>query len=575
MCPVSSLVDLLQQRASDDADRIAFTYAERGVQVSIALSYGQTHALALAHAARLREHIEPGQRVLLLFPAGLEFIVAFFASLYAGAIPVPCYPPARRAIDWTRLAGIDADCEASAALTTAGLVAQLAGALAPIAAARGADLPVLGVQLVMNAGGASLQSVSSVLPALPTPDDLAFLQYTSGSTGQPKGVMVSHANVLANVRAIHQRFGHSRDSQGLIWLPAHHDMGLIGGVFAPLYGGFPVQSPLRWLQAVASVRATTSGGPNFAFARVLQRVARDDLAGLDLGSWQVAFSGAESVDADVIDAFCELLQPARFSRTAILPCYGLAESTLLVAAAPRMRGPRCYSVSRSALAADRFEGSAASGLAHRYVTCGPANDVDELLIVDASTRVPCPERIVGEIWVRGPSVARGYWSKPDLTAATFAALLADGRGPYLRTKDRGCLCDGELVVTGRAADMLIVRGKNHYAEDIEAAARRARPGFQDATCAVFGTDELSDSFVLVMELARTHTAELGIGGTTDAVREHVCETIGVAPAEVRFVSPGSIPRTTSGKVQRRRCRELYLTGHFSALAAERSKALDT
>ncbi|MCB1032516.1 MAG: amino acid adenylation domain-containing protein, partial [Acidobacteria bacterium] len=400
--------------------------------------------------------------------------------------------------------------------------------------------------------------------AMPQADDLAFLQYTSGSTATPKGVAVSHGSLLHNQEMIRRAFGHSERSSVVGWLPLFHDMGLIGNVLQPLYAGIPcvlmppmafLQRPIRWLRAISHYRATSSGGPNFAYEHCLRKLTPESLEGLDLSCWEAAFNGAEPVRAQTLERFAEALRPHGFRRQAFFPCYGLAEATLLVTGGGRDRLPVLARVRSSSLEARQVE-EEAGGL--ELVSSGPAWGDQEVAIVDPDTRLPCPPDRVGEIWVKGPSVALGYWNQPERTRQTFGARLADsGDGPFLRTGDLGFLRAGELFVTGRIKDLIILRGRNLYPQDIELAAQRSHEALRPGCGAAFSVEGSSgEQLVVVHEIDHRACSQTEV--IAQAIRLAVAESFDVEVQAVVLLGAGRLPKTTSGKIQRSLCRKLFL-----------------
>ncbi|MEM9768799.1 MAG: AMP-binding protein, partial [Cyanobacteria bacterium P01_D01_bin.71] len=405
-------------------------------------------------------------------------------------------------------------------------------------------------------------------------DDIALLQYTSGSTSQPRGVMVSHRNLMHNLALIHERFGHSHDSRGVIWLPPHHDMGLIGGVLQPLYGGFPVtlmspttflRQPRRWLQAVSVFGGTTSGGPNFAYERCLQRITPEQRRGLDLSHWELAFTGAEPVQAKTLDQFAEAFADCGFRKAAFYPCYGLAEATLFVSGGTKFTEPTSCAVDRVALAQGRVVTSPAE-TALPLVSCGQAAADQSILIVDAQTHQPCDADQIGEIWLAGPSVAQGYWHQGEATQEIFEAQLADGSGPFLRTGDLGFWRRGELFVTGRLKDLIIIRGQNHYPQDIEQTAAHSHEALRRQAGAAFSVEIAGkERLILVQEVQRTALRSLNTKAVIEAIRAAVSRRHGLQIYGVVLLKPGSLPKTTSGKVQRHACKAQFQDGALAAV----------
>ncbi len=560
---------MARERAAAAAERPAYTFLKdggsEGGEEAASLTFAGLDLRARAIAADLTGRLGPGraagERALLLFPAGLDFVAAFLGCLYAGVIAVPCGAP-RPGRGGGRLAAVLRDARPRLALTTAALaprVAAVVGVVGVVGDVPG-DVEVVAADLV-PAGLAG-----EWRPPVLGPGSIAFLQYTSGSTSEPRGVVVTHGNLLANERAIAHAFGQSSDSVVVSWLPLDHDMGLIGGALQPLWSGgrAVLLSPLAflsrprlWLEAVSRFRATTSGGPDFAYALAARRIPPAERDGLDLASWQVAFNGAEPVRAATLERFAAAFAGCGFRREAFVPCYGLAEATLLVSGGRSAVAPRL-----------RPDPAAAETLAAPRVGCGGAWPGEELRVVDPATRLALPAGREGEIWVAGPSVAAGYWGRPEESAATFGARLAGdeaGAGPYLRTGDLGFLDGaGELFVTGRQKDLLVLRGRNVYPQDVEAVAEAGHPALRLGGAAAFEVEvEGEERLVVVVEVERRREAEAAEAAA--AVGERVVAELDVAAHAVVPVRAGGIPRTTSGKVRRGACRAAYLAGALGAL----------
>jgi len=570
-----TLVDLLRQRAAYRPHDRAFTFLVDGEHEELNITYAELDRKARAVGAWLMDRGMTGKRALLLYPSGLDFIAAFMGCLYGGAIAVPAYPPRKnRSVE--RIEAIAADAAASVALTTRDVVDRFEnlGTTAP-------SLEHLTWQV-----DAELDLTWGDRWERPDidGDTLAFLQYTSGSTGTPKGVMLSHENLLHNSLRIMQAFEITRSQSGVFWLPSFHDMGLIGGILVPLYGGkfnvlmSPVaflQKPLRWLQAISRSRATISGGPNFAYELCVRKTTPEQRAALDLSSWSLAFNGAEPVRAETIDAFCDAFAVSGFRREAFYPCYGLAESTLMVTGGMKFEPP----VIRSFDAVSIETGTVApvrqdAANARRLVGSGRELDGQDVLIVDPQTHEPLQPGRVGEIWVSGPSVAQGYWNRAEATQETFGAMLAEpdphapaqvvarwrpNPGPYMRTGDLGFFDNGELFVTGRLKDLIIVRGRNHYPQDLEYTVEEASPLVRAGSLAAFAVDhEGRERVVIVAELERGRRDRAEILAAMDAIRSRLAREHEVSAEAIVFVRPNSVPKTSSGKIQRHACRRQFL-----------------
>jgi len=530
----STLAGLLKARAAESPDREAYVFLADGELETERLTWSELDSRARAVAWALRESVQPGERALLLYPPGLDFVAAFFGCLYAGVVAVPAYPPRLNDRSQSRLRAIAADATPRAALTTT----SIAERVPELAAARWIPTDAL------PAGAPDLPD--------PDPDAVAFLQYTSGSTSTPKGVMVTHANLVHNERMIGDAFAMDEDSVVVGWLPLYHDMGLIGNVLQPLHAGArcvlmsPVaflQRPRRWLEAIHRYRGTTSGGPNFAYELCVRKIPPVEREGLDLSSWRVAFNGAEPVRAHTLEAFAEAFAPRGFRASSFYPCYGLAEATLFVTGGDPGRAPR-------------VEGGRVSN--------GHAWDAQRIAIVHPETREELPPGSEGEVWIAGPSVAAGYWGNPEATERDFRARLAMGQGPFLRTGDLGILHEGELYVTGRIKDLIILRGRNHYPQDVELTAQRSHPDLRPDSGAAFAVEiEGEERLVVVQEVERRRRD--GLEELAAAVRRAVAEEHEVQPYEVVLVRTGTVPKTSSGKVQRGACRAQYLAGELTVL----------
>jgi 8-amino-7-oxononanoate synthase len=567
-----TLVDLLRHRAQYQPTDRAFTYLVDGETQEVYFDYAGLDRRARAIAATLQSEGLAGQRALLLYPPGLEFIAAFFGCLYAGVAAVPAYPP-RLNRNMGRIQAIAADAEAPVALMTRAVLDRVQPLLE--------QSPELKQLNWMATDEIPLSASEAWYETKVTGQTLAFLQYTSGSTGTPKGVMLSHHNLLHNCASIAHAFEITRSTLGVFWLPSYHDMGLIGGILQPLYSCRPnvlmshvafLQRPYRWLDAITRYRATLSGAPNFAYELCIEKITPEQRKGLDLSSWTLAFNGAEPVRDDTLDRFAEVFGPCGFRREAFYPCYGLAESTLLVAGGYKSEDP----IARA------FD---ARGLESGEAVPVPGNNGDERVLVGSGQTMPdqriviadpellttCSSDRVGEIWVQGPSVAQGYWKRPEQTAATFGARLKDtGEGPFLRTGDLGFMDDGELFVTGRLKDMIIIRGVNHYPQDIELTAEQSHDGVRIGNCAAFSVEQDNrELLVIVAEIERR--AQAHAEPVLEAIRREVGREHELIVDAVVLIKAGSIPKTSSGKIQRHACRNEFLAGSLTVIAEWRSE----
>ncbi|NEO37006.1 MAG: fatty acyl-AMP ligase [Moorea sp. SIOASIH] len=564
-----NLVELLRYRALTQPDQIAYTFLEKGEKETDLLTYQVLDQRSRAIASQLQSLGATGERALLVYPPGIDFIAAFFGCLYAGVIAVPAYPPPRRSYNLSRLLAIASDAEALFALTTTSLLTELTS--------RFAQHPALGrLHLLATNKCDRDQGLDWSEPTLDS-SNLAFLQYTSGSTGTPKGVMVSHGNLLHNQRMVKHAFGHSEQTIFVGWLPLFHDMGLIGNVLQPLYLGIPcillsplafLQMPIRWLKAISRYKATTSGGPNFAYDLCIRKVKPEQLATLDLSSWDVAFTGAEPVRAETLEQFAAKFGPCGFRKEAFYPCYGMAEATLFVSGGLKTEPPVICSVDGKALEQNQVIPvcKEVTG-ARKVVGCGQPWLDQKIAIVDPESLRLCADNQVGEIWVSGASVAGGYWRRPKETKQTFHGYIADtGHGPFMRTGDLGFVNNGELFVTGRLKDIIIICGRNHYPQDIELTVEQSHQGLRPSAGAAF-TVELGNEerLVVVQEVERSYWQKLDV----DEVVENICQAVAsehqLQVYDVALIKPGSIPKTSSGKIQRYNCRVGFLTGSLNGV----------
>ena len=576
---IANFVDLLKFRAAQQPNKTAYIFLENGETEQARLTYQALHQQAEEVAAYISQHAAIGDRALLLYPPGLDFITAFFGCLYAGIIAVPAYPP-RKNQSLERLRAIAQDAQATLALTTQKVLTDtrkswqqdpLSSNLHWLATDSISDIQELSFKQ-----SSSTRSLSEV-----EGDTIAFLQYTSGSTGTPKGVIVSHSNLFYNCATIYTCFENSIDHVGVSWLPFHHDMGLIGGVLQTVYGGGTVilmspvaflQKPIRWLQAISRYQAVTSGGPNFAYDLCAQTVRPEQLSALNLSTWSLAFTGAEPVRSETLERFTNTFSPCGFRHNTFYPCYGMAETTLLVTGGIRASEPVVYSVDSSALARNQIKESSIALENKALVGCGRTWLGQTVKIVDPDTLECCAQNRVGEIWVAGESVAKGYWKRPEQTQQTFQAYISDtSEGPFLRTGDLGFFKGEDLFITGRLKDVVIIRGRNHYPQDIELTAEEAHEALQLNSSAAFSVElNSAEQLVIVQEVKRPYLRGLNEQQAADeiilAIRRAVSETQELQVYAVVLLKPGSLPKTSSGKVQRKQCRRDFLNDELTAVA---------
>ncbi|MDD0814755.1 LLM class flavin-dependent oxidoreductase [Curvibacter sp. HBC28] len=588
---LQTFTEVLPWRAQTCPDDLAYAFYSEDLSQRQDLSYRELHQRALALAGRLAREHAPGERVLMLFAPGLSFALGFWACLYAGLLPMPVYPPNRQQRA-ERLLAIARDAQASGVLTTAALAPKCQVWLDTALAQHDFALTVVDEDIAeVDPAPPSPSGAPGAIRALPhraRPEDPVFIQYTSGSTGAPKGVVVTQRSLVHNQHSITEGFALSRASIGVSWLPMYHDMGLVGGLLNPVFTGYPVhlmepmafmRRPATWLDLLSATRATVSGAPDFAYALCVRKLSEADCAGLDLSAWTLAFSGAEPVRARTLAAFADRFSPVGFRAQAFCPCYGMAEATLFISArrggvalpvasdthAPAPSAPLGAAQLASAeVGSDVRPDGAAS--ARAWVSCGQPVQGTQLITVDPDTLRPVPEGQVGEIWVRGDSVAAGYWAQPEASQAAFAAHTADGQGPFLRTGDLGLLAHGELCVTGRLKDLIILRGRNCYPHDIEDLVQACDHALTPQRVAAFSAElDGEEKLVVVAELTRQALrqcqSENGVA-LADAVvarmQAALGEALGLSLAQVLLLKPGHLPLTSSGKVRRSTCRQAWL-----------------
>ncbi len=550
-------------------DAKAFVFVPERGNARLHLTYGELHRRAHAVAARLARHAVKGDRALLLFPPGLDFIVAFFGCLTAGMIAVPLMVPRRTAARDSSDAVI-ADCAPTVAMTSRELL-EVRGDVADRFRDSGFDW------MTVDAMAEAPADVAAVTPVVGR-DDVAYLQYTSGSTSVPKGVVVTHGNLLANFEMIRLGMSNTRHSCSVGWVPVYHDMGLMMGVMQPLYLGAMsvlmapaafMQRPLNWLRTIHQYRAELTSAPNFAFDLCVSRFRADQMEGIDLSCWKVALNAAEPVHANTIARFTETFAPYGFSPGTMYPGYGLAEATLLVSCNERGEEPSSRSVSRASLQRGEVSEPTDTDDEQILVACGRSVVGQQIAIVDADTRRRVGACQLGEIWANGPNVAHGYWGNPAATGETFRARIVDApEQDWLRTGDLGFLdVAGRLFITGRIKDLIIIRGMNHYPQDIERTVQESHPALRRDCGAAFAIldEEGNEKLAVVQEIERTHRRDLDIHEVAGRIREAVTRQHEIAIETIALIPPATLPKTTSGKIQRSAARKLLLEGALELL----------
>ncbi|CRZ15619.1 fatty acyl-AMP ligase [Mycolicibacterium neworleansense] len=566
----TTLMDLLRQRAETYRDKVAFSFSYDGDDVNrTELTYRDLDHRARAIASTLKQLGAAGERVLVLCRPGLDSIAGFFGCIYAGAVAVPVHE--RLA---PRLSSVVPDADARFALATAETQAKIKAAIDELG--EGRDLQWVRTDDEHAGAGRADRWVQPDLD----PDAIAMVQYTSGSTTTPKGVALSHRNLLHNMESVRQVWHGDDTATSVFWLPSHHDMGLIGAILSMLYVGCTthlmspssfVKRPMRWLEALSRHRATFTAAPNFAYERCVEDSTEEERAALDLSNLATAMNGAEPVQAATLHQFAEAFAPAGFRPEAFCPVYGLAEATLLVSGGSDSALPVVRHIDRTGLQVDRVVDAAPGDpSAVAVVGCGQPRGGQRVVIVDPVTHRPCEADEVGEIWIAGPSVGQGYWARPEETEQTFAAVLPDASaGPFLRTGDLGFLRSGELFITGRCKDLVVIRGGNHYPNDIERTVQGCHPALVSGRGATFAiTPGLGavEQLVVVQEVDQQRDPAVDLAGMAAAVRTAVTERYGIEPNSVLLVRHLSIPTTSSGKIQRGQCRRQFLDGEITPVA---------
>lgn len=567
----STLVHLLRQRALQQAEQQAYTFLIDGEVEGLRLSYAELDCQARAIGAVLQQHRAQGERALLLYPPGLEFIAAFFGCLYSNVIAIPAPPPdaARLKRTLPRLRAIAQDAQASLILTTSRILTLIEDICLEVPEFRA--MRWLATEQISSDLAIEWQE-----PVI-SQEMLAYLQYTSGSTATPKGVMVSHGNLNHHCADISQAWRYTTDSIAATWMPYFHDYGLVDGLIQPLYSGILcfilspltfIKRPLRWLETISRYRVTHSQGPNFAYDHCVRRITPDQCANLDLSHWQTASNGAEPIRKTTLEQFVTAFEPFGFRWSAFYPAYGLAEATLLVSTQGQVGRPRSHTVQIDALGQNQVVEAVAGQLGvQTLVSCGRPIGKMQVIIADPQTLTQSQPNQVGEIWISDPSVAQGYWNRPQETQQTFQAYLADtGQGPFLRTGDLGFLQDGELFVTGRLKDLIIIRGRNHYPQDIELTVEQSHPALRSNCGAAFSVEiEGEERLVIAQEVERRYQ-KLSVDDVVGAIRQAVAEHHELEAYAVLLLKTGSIPKTSSGKIKRQACCVGFLNGSLELLA---------
>jgi acyl-CoA synthetase (AMP-forming)/AMP-acid ligase II len=565
---LNNIVETLEKQSQNQPEKTAFIFLEDGETETAKLTYQQLKRKSQAIASILQSQNLTDSRLLLLYPPGLEFISAFFGCLAAKAIPLPAYPP-RLNRSLSHLEAIVSNAQPQRILTTTSLLPMIQSCL------RNSQL----AQLVCLTTDDIAESYAEVWqkPKLNL-KDLAFLQYTSGSTGKPKGVMITHGNLLHNSEQIRRAFELTSNSVSVSWLPSFHDMGLIDGIIQPIYTGFLgvlmspssfLQKPRRWLQAISRYQATHCGGPNFAYDLCVRKHNSEEEQNLDLSKWSSAYNGAEPIRRNTLEKFIATYQQYGFRPHFCYPCYGMAEATLMITGGNVGDKPVYCMVEAEALEQNQIVTTAKkTENVRQLVGCGFPRLNTQVVIVNPESLTECNEEQVGEIWIAGDSVAQGYWQNSEQTKQTFHAYLKNtGKGPFLRTGDLGFFKDGELFITGRVKDLIIIRGHNHYPQDIELTVENSHVALRTNGGAAFSiVVKEQEQLVIVQEIERTYLRKLKLDEIVRAICQSVGEEHNLKVYTIVLLKPASLPKTTSGKVQRRACRTDFLKGKLNVVA---------
>jgi len=545
---MNTFIEVLENHAQNIPNQTVFTFLnDRGEEVS-ALSYLEFHKKSKSIGSWLQKKFGKkvkGARVLLLYEPGLEFICGFLGCLYAGAIPVPAYPPEVKQLNKSlqRINQIVKNAEPLAVFTNQTIEKKLK--------LMKFKMPVLYFKPIIATDKIKITLEKHWQKPDLNAEDIAFLQYTSGSTSEPKGVMVTHQNLLHNSKLIKEFYGHDQNSTGVIWLPFYHDMGLIGGLLQTIYLGTQtwlisplsfIKNPYLWLKLISEKKATTSGGPNFAYELCLKGITPKQRQTLDLSHWQIAFSGAEPVKAETINKFSEYFSECGFKKEAFYPCYGLAEATLIVSGGQKLK---------------HFQSITRDGTT--YVSCGSSHPDQTIKIVDPEHKIILAEDSIGEIWVAGPSIAKGYWKNPALTQEVFGAQVTPSQDAFLRTGDLGFLNQNNLYITGRIKDLMIINGKNYYPQDIELTVQKNALWMRAGAIAAFSIEAaFGEKLIVVAEVNKIKIKSESLPALIQKLNEALWAEHQLRPKEIIFIEPRTMPKTSSGKLQRYLVKKNYV-----------------
>lgn len=574
---MSNLISILNHRAEQTPEQIAYIFLKDGDKQEQKISYKQLCLNAKSIAASLKALVPQGSRALLLYPQGLDFISAFLGCLYAGIIAVPVYPPKSNQ-KMARLESIIKDSTPHILLTTSFLLENIKNKLTDV-------LDLSDIQWLTTDSVNISEASNWILPNISN-DSLALLQYTSGSTGVPKGVMISHENIIYNSSYMQEAGNITQRDISVSWLPTFHDMGLIFGVIQPLYTGFLgvimppesfLQKPVLWLEAITKYHGTISGGPNFGYNLCTQKVSIEEYQSLDLHGWRIAYSGSEPIRKKTLEEFSDKFKKSGFQSHYFYPCYGMAEATLMISGCSPNNEPVYFKAELEALErGSAVEVDLDNKNSKQIVGCGHAWLDTDIRIVDPNNLTQCLDNQVGEVWVHSASVAQGYWNQEENTVKTFQAELVEtGNKKFLRTGDLGFMSNGELFITSRLKDLIIIWGRNHYPQDIEYSVQQSHTALRLDCGAAFAIEvDDQEKLVIVQEIERTFLRNLNVEEVVSAIRESVSLNHDLQVYAIALIKPASIPKTSSGKIQRYACRQKFLQSDLAIVGEWRQNIVD-
>ena len=567
----TTIIELLRNRAVERSKDRAYTFMVDGKKEGDRLTYAELDRQARAIAATLQKYKAEGARALLLYPQGLEVIAAFCGCLYAGVIAIPVPPPESGRLKRTlpRLRSIVKDAEATVALTTAGIFEL-------IETVRD-EFPEFEQMRWIDTAQVDINIADEWIDPKVDKDQLAYLQYTSGSTSTPKGVMLTHYNLMHHCYSLQQACGYDSNSVTVTWMPYFHDYGLVEGMMVPLYNAHPcyvmspfsfIKRPLNWLRNMSKYKGTHSQAPNFAYDLCTRRIKAKQIAELDLSFWEAAGNAAEPINPHVMAKFVETFNPCGFRWEAFAPSYGLAENTLLATTKPKGTRPVFLGVETSAMEQDKVVVTDPEREEGVRIMAGCGKKVCDTIIAiaDPQTMTAKADDEVGEVWIKDPSVAQGYWKRPDVTKVTFDAYLQDTReGPFLRTGDLGFVHEGELYITGRIKDLIIIRGTNHYPQDIEWSVQKLHSALRPDYGAAFSIQDKGEERLIVVQEVERRSGNLDTETIIADVKQEIAEQHEIQVYGVVLAKSGNILKTASGKIQRRACRDKFLAGTLTII----------